>query len=479
VRIIRNTLRLIVLFAVPMAATALLFQNCSRVRVGSSAATESSKGGGTGTDGKTYAGYAKCPDGTVGVASIVKIANASTAILVRENCQTLSTPKPVALGDLQFAAKDSSVMTFKGQVYDQQTNQPKLTMEICQASGASVEAKVWQVSGDSGSLYGSVTQADGAATGTLNVAPPGSSAPLDFATVAGQSSSFDLALASPASGSLTYTLSGGSPVSVPTVSCLSQPLPSPFPNTSNTGVPSGKVLSQSGGLTVTVDGTVIDSKLVTGCIDVQANNVTIKNSRILGGTCARPVSISAPYDGLIVMDSEIDGQNTATCSEAIGGGGYTLLHVYEHGCDQGPRLEGPLSITIQDSYIANKSHGSQAYHFKLNTGKSVRFIHNTIATANGPAIFLADNSTGDVIIDSNLLVANQYSLTLYDNHAWVQNNLIYDGSEGSTGTLYGPVSAFFGDKNDPGVTIMEWTNNHLTPKRDGSSVGALLAQPAP
>ena len=62
-------------------------------------------------------------------------------------------------------------------------------------------------------------------------------------------------------------------------------------------------------------------------------------------------------------------------------------------------------------------------------------------------------------------------LKLYDNHAWVRNNLIYDNSGGeytnwgnNHADYYGP-DAFCdqacetkGGYNDPGVTIMEWTN---------------------
>lgn len=469
------------LFALPIGISVTFFQNCSPVRNGTTANEESSKGGGTGTDGKTFASYGQCPDGSVGVSSVVQIPDDQRAFLVRRNCQSLATPQLISLTDLKFAAKDSSVMTLNGQVFDQQTSAPKVTMELCQSSNSSpaVESQVWQVSGDASSLFGSISRADGVATGILRVALPSASAPLDFITASGQSSSFSLRLANPSSGSLTYSINGAAQVSVPTVSCLYQPLPGAFPNANNTGVPKNTVLSASGSITVTTDGTVIDAKLINGCVSVQANNVTIKNSRILGGNCARPVNINAPYSGLLVVDSEIDGQNTATCSEIIGGGGYTLQRVHAHGCDQGPRLVGPLSITIQDSYIANRNHGSQAYRLTLNAGHSIKFIHNTIETANGPAIFTADYSTGDLILDSNLLVGTNYVLSLYDNRAWVRNNLIFDNSDGSYSSYFSAVRAWFGDGSDPGTTIMEWSNNRLTSKRDGSAVGALISQPAP
>ena len=70
-----------------------------------------------------------------------------------------------------------------------------------------------------------------------------------------------------------------------------------------------------------------------------------------------------------------------------------------------------------------------------------------------------------------------YPLKLYDNHAWVRNNLIFDNAGDYYTGYYGPVSAFFGDSNDPGLTIEEWTNNHVTSTRDGSVVGAEISSP--
>jgi hypothetical protein len=281
----------------------------------------------------------------------------------------------------------------------------------------------------------------------------------------------------------------GSSAPPPTPNPTPNPTPSPSPSTlypsaSNTGVPAGTVLTPSGDITVTVAGTVIDSKQVTGCIFVQANNVTIKNSKILGGNCYEPIHITEPYDGLVVQDTEIDGQKSAMCGEAIGTEGYTIIRVNAHGCSDGPRLAGSANITLQDSYIHDLSNlpgdhgdGTQAYGLSLAAGNSVQILHNTIEGGDNSAIFTADDATGDLIVDGNLLMGSNYPLKLYDNHAWVRNNLIYDDSGNEYSGFYGPVATFFGNSTDPGLTIEEWTNNHLTSKRDGSVIGALIPQP--
>ncbi|SDL83304.1 hypothetical protein, partial [Tessaracoccus oleiagri] len=76
---------------------------------------------------------------------------------------------------------------------------------------------------------------------------------------------------------LTRTAPASSPAPTQTAA------PTGFPNATNTGVPAGTVLRRSGSIVVTTPGTVIDGLDVDGSIDVQANNVTIRNSRVSTG----------------------------------------------------------------------------------------------------------------------------------------------------------------------------------------------------
>ncbi len=83
-----------------------------------------------------------------------------------------------------------------------------------------------------------------------------------------------------------------------------------FPNAANSGVPSGIQLTPinggSDGLTITQDGTVIDAADVTGWINVYANNVTIKNSRITT-TGYWGIMLAEGYSGLKVLNSTVVG----------------------------------------------------------------------------------------------------------------------------------------------------------------------------
>src|SRR6185312_7570768 len=83
----------------------------------------------------------------------------------------------------------------------------------------------------------------------------------------------------PSPASRTWTVEASEPPPEG-AGCFSEPGTCGYPTPSTTGVPSGTTLTASGPITVTTPGTVIDGKDVTGGIDVQADDVTIRNSRV-------------------------------------------------------------------------------------------------------------------------------------------------------------------------------------------------------
>jgi hypothetical protein len=131
------------------------------------------------------------------------------------------------------------------------------------------------------------------------------------------------------------------------------------PNASNTGVPAGTRLTNSGPLTVTQDGAVISGLNISGCVRVNATNVTIKNSKI---TCTQPVSAIVLNDGdtgLTVMDSEIDGAKKASTA-VYGANGVTLLRLDIHNIQDGPRVYD--NFTMKGSWVHDLYQPSSGYH---------------------------------------------------------------------------------------------------------------------
>lgn len=132
---------------------------------------------------------------------------------------------------------------------------------------------------------------------------------------------------------------------------LPEVLPEPlsladFPDESTTGVPDGIELQPSGSVRVTEDGAVIEGLEITGTVTVLADDVVIRNTRILNTG-----EFAIRIDGgnrLLVEDTEIDGQGRG--GPAVAFSRYTLRRVDIHHVTEGPRIAGS-DVTIEDSYI--------------------------------------------------------------------------------------------------------------------------------
>lgn len=134
-----------------------------------------------------------------------------------------------------------------------------------------------------------------------------------------------------------------------------------FPDTTTTGVPSGTSLTASGDIHVTTNGTVVDSKLVTGNITIDADNVTVKRCHVIGrisGTAAGGGTGGINGTNFLIQDCELDGGGTDGDD-----GGITLLWLedsqgvvercYLHSAENGGGVGPNSDVTIRDCYIGN------------------------------------------------------------------------------------------------------------------------------
>ncbi len=204
-----------------------------------------------------------------------------------------------------------------------------------------------------------------------------------------------------------------------------------FPNAGNTGVPKGTVLSDyKGPTTITRCGTVIDSKVVKGGLDIRAGNgthsaatpcVTIKNSLVNGPIDDSYTSVG--YGPLLLVDDEI---NAPKPSES------KLFDLYEtnwyawrvnvHGGIGGVQCDGYCEMHdsyVHDFYYLSPNHMG-AFLSNGAYGAPILLDHNTflcriINTSDQDGLggctsdvnFLADFSPiTNVTVSDNLLVAN-------------------------------------------------------------------------
>lgn len=189
-----------------------------------------------------------------------------------------------------------------------------------------------------------------------------------------------------------------------------------FPDASCTGVPSGTSLTtHSGDQTITTNNTTIDG-WNTGCVDVNANNVTIKNSKI---TCSEGgIFIEPGKTGLAIQDTEVDC--TGTGGTAIGPQDYTMLRIDSDGCENGAWAEH--NVTIRDSYIHHlidydPVHDPHTDGVQIpSSATNLTIDHNRIygnyvdPSSFGSSALTTASGMSNVSITSNLFAGGGYAL---------------------------------------------------------------------
>ena len=223
--------------------------------------------------------------------------------------------------------------------------------------------------------------------------------------------------------------------------CGPHPSACGFPDATNTGVPAGTQLTVvNGDLKVSQAGAVVDGQDITGCVEIAAPRVTIRNSRIRCASYYGIASFPQAYSGggLLIEDT------TITCHQGgtgIASDGFTALRVNISGCENGFAVDN--NVTIRDSYVhdpystaENHADGAQ-----MDPGSHIVISHNTIfMPASTSAIISAKSGDSDVLISGNLLSGGAF--TLYCPHDSSTDFRVVDNRfstvAGPKGGAYGP-----------------------------------------
>jgi hypothetical protein len=189
-----------------------------------------------------------------------------------------------------------------------------------------------------------------------------------------------------------------------------------FPNASTTGVPAGITLvhQSSTYYRVTTAGTVIDGYDFPGQLEVDADNVTIRNSRIHCSTSC--VSLAPGHKGLRLSHDDIgydSGWGSAPIGVLVGStddtptasGLNVLEYLHIHNVGDGLRIDG--DVTVRESYIhALDMTGDGAHSDGVQSlgGSHAFFYHNTIEGGNTSDFLVQGGNSNDWVIQSNLLL---------------------------------------------------------------------------
>jgi hypothetical protein len=254
-----------------------------------------------------------------------------------------------------------------------------------------------------------------------------------------------------------------------------------MPDASCTGVPPGtRLTTHDGDLHVTSDGAVVDAMLIQGCVFIEANDVTIKRSKVVrGDSCEWSAAIEAGYGayaGTLIEDVEVDGgapdsPNVASIA-LIGVHNYTArrLHVH-HG---GRAFNIGDNVVIEDSYIHDMYGEGDSHNSGIgsNSGTNITLRHNTIhcdieqpgnpsmgGGCSGSLVLYADDfgdqsgTIDDLLVEENLFNGGGYCLLIYNHRT--------DGSYIVRRNLFG--SSFYPDCGQYGPNdLLVTTGANLT-----------------
>ena len=236
-----------------------------------------------------------------------------------------------------------------------------------------------------------------------------------------------------------------------------------FPNAASAGVPAGwqPDAVHEGDLWVRDAGTVIDGLHVTGSIQVRADDVTIRNTKV-DDTIWNQESDRVQYSGLLIEDTEVGpDQGVSSSSDgAIGTSGYTARRVEIHGFTDGFRVAGP-NVRIEDSFVVLSELAGGCPHLDgiqgYGGGANVVVHHNTIdarGSCSTSAVFMAEASP-HIDLRDNLLLGGAYSIHLNQYEVptvfAVHGNRVVEGSYD-----YGPSEVL-----DSGALTLSCSDNRL------------------
>ena len=252
-----------------------------------------------------------------------------------------------------------------------------------------------------------------------------------------------------------------------------------WPGTQNTGVPAGTNLSAySGPCTITTNNTVIDAKIITCDLSIQAANVKITNSKFMNGSVATDEN-STNYS-FTISDSEIQvGSRQVT---GLGAVHFTATRILITGGNRSAHCYNACSIT--DSYVHGQFTDSSGsiHESGIRMGQSATIRHNTIScdapdvapdggcsaplTGYGDFAIVQNNT-----IDRNLFIATTGGFCAYGgssagkpyssqaNHIIYTNNIFQRGTRPSDHATY--VCGSYGSITDFDISATGnvWTNN--------------------
>lgn len=220
------------------------------------------------------------------------------------------------------------------------------------------------------------------------------------------------------------------------LNALANPSLAGWPDSTNTGVPAGTSLTNSGSVSSSSNSQIIqDLRISSGGIVVTHSNVTVRRCQITCDTFHALNGISST--NLTVQDCEIIGGVGDNLDGVQVGNGTTVQRCNIHGFENGLKCNAD-DVTIRDNYIHTfAAPGSPHYDgLELFGGSNYWVYHNTIVLdqSQTSAINLApENVTNDgYLVESNLINGGGWTIGVDDADGPITNYRLINNRFGTT-----------------------------------------------
>lgn len=195
----------------------------------------------------------------------------------------------------------------------------------------------------------------------------------------------------------------------------------------NTGVIPGTVLTlHNGDMKITTAGTVIQNMDIKGTVKIEANNVTIKNSRIRGqgSTKIGIVNVKSGVTGTKIVDTEIFNEIPHPDTNGIMGGNFTLERVNIHTVVDQVHVTTAGNVKILHSWLHSNTHfvndpnwnGGPSHddNVQLIGADNVIIKSSRLEGSKNAAIMVGQNQSKvtNLIIDGNLIGGGACSINI-------------------------------------------------------------------
>ena len=207
-----------------------------------------------------------------------------------------------------------------------------------------------------------------------------------------------------------------------------------YPDASNTGPTDPSILKASGDITVKTDGAIIENVNITGHIEVNASNVTIRNFKISTSTYWGIYVIGGK--NILIEDGEIDGKGVS--DNGVTGSNYTVERVHLHNLG-GDAFKADGNNWIEACYIHDigQSPGAHGDGVQMMGGSGQTIVGNNFNLVSGivnASIFPGGGGpVTNILVQGNRINSGGWSI--YCNTSMKVRHNVFGPAGG-----YGPVT---------------------------------------